>query len=71
MHAEDGADLSDGGPDPVDEQRERQLHDWKPRPVTHPSGLPEPTKRGVALRRGQAGKEVDGGGKAVTLGRRA
>ena len=71
MRTEDGAGLCDGGPDPVGKQRERQLRGGKPRPVTHSSGQPEPTHRGVALRRGQAGKQVDGDGTAVTLGRRA
>ena len=70
MLTEDGASLPDGGPDPVGEQCEPQLHAGKPRPVTHPSGQPEPAQRSVAFLRGQAGKQVDGDGAAVTLGRR-
>lgn len=49
---------------PVGEQCELQLHAGKPRPVTHPSGQPEPAQRSVAFLRGQAGKQVDGIGRS-------
>jgi hypothetical protein len=70
MRAEDSSALDDGGPDPVGEPRERQRHGGKPRSVTDPPGLPEPAQHGVAFRRGQAGKQGDGHGAAVPLGRR-
>jgi hypothetical protein len=38
--------------------------------VTDPPGLPEPAQHSVAFRRGQTGKQGDGDGAAVPLGRR-
>jgi hypothetical protein len=69
MQAQHGAGPADAGPDPVGEQRERQLPGGQPRAVPHPGGQPEPAQRRPALRLGQAGQQVHHGGAAMTLGR--
>ena len=58
-----------GGPDPVGEQRDRQLRGGQPRAMTHPGRQAEPAQRRPALREGQAGQQIERGSAAVTVGR--
>jgi hypothetical protein len=69
MRAEDGARPAGRGPDPVGQQRHRQLGRGQPRAATPAGRDPEPAQRDAALRGAQAGQQVNGGAAAVTLGR--
>ena len=69
MGADHGPSLTEAGPDPVFEPRERELRGGQRGTVAHPGGHPEPAERRLALLRPQAAEQVNRGTAAMALDR--